>query len=281
MRFVQERIGMRVGLYQNLPRFGAVDQNVEEVVKALTPIQAELVVLPELFATGYQFVSRQEVETLAEEVPSGKTCKRMIELAKETGMTLVFGIAERNRSQIFNSAAVVNGRGFVGLYRKTHLFAEEKHWFAPGDTGFQVFDMGKARLGVMICFDWWFPESPRVLALMGADIICHPANLVLPQCQRIMPAHSLLNGVFAITANRVGTEARGGKAPLQFTGKSQIVDPRGKVLANLDGGDTGVLLTDIDPAQARDKAITGQNDRFMDRRPEYYGTLMDRNSGAH
>ena len=127
-----------------------------------------------------------------------------------------------------------------GAYRKTHLFAEEKKWFDPGDTGFQVFDMGQVKIGVMICFDWWFPESARVLALKGADIFCHPANLVMPQCQRVMPAHSLLNGVFTITANRVGTEERGGKAPLQFTGKSQIVDPRGEVLVKLDGEDTGV-----------------------------------------
>jgi predicted amidohydrolase len=268
-------INMRVGLYQNHPVFGAVDQNVEEVFEALTPIRAELVVLPELFATGYQFVSRQEVKALAEEVPFGKTCKRLMGLARETGMTLVFGIAERHGSQVFNSAAVVSGHGFVGGYRKTHLFAEEKKWFDPGDTGFQVFDVGQVKIGVMICFDWWFPESARVLALKGADIICHPANLVLPQCQRVMPAHSLLNSVFTVTANRVGTEERGGKPPLQFTGKSQIVDPRGEVLANLDGEDTGALLTDIDPSQARDKAITAQDDRFMDRRPKYYGALIE------
>jgi predicted amidohydrolase len=271
---------MRVGLYQNHPIFGAVDRNVEEVFNALTPIRVELLILPELFATGYQFVSKEEVETLAEEVPSGKTCKQMILLARETGMTLVFGIAERQGAQVFNSAAVVNGNGFVGVYRKTHLFAEEKKWFDLGDTGFQVFDIDQCKIGVMICFDWWFPESPRVLALKGADIICHPANLVSPQCQRTMLAHSLLNGVFTITANRVGTEERGGKPPLQFTGRSQIVDPRGEVLVKLDAGDTGVLLTDIDPNQARDKAITAQNDRFMDRRPEYYGTLTSHDPGV-
>jgi predicted amidohydrolase len=266
---------MKVGLYQNHPVFGEVDRNVEEVVTALTPIRAELVVLPELFATGYQFVSRQEAEALAEEVPSGKTCEGMVALARETGTTLVFGIAERQGSRVFNSAAVVNHHGFVGVYRKTHLFHEEKMWFDPGDTGFRVFDMGQVKIGVMICFDWWFPESARVLALKGAEIICHPANLVLPQCQRTMPAHSLLNGVFTITANRVGTEERGGKPPLQFTGRSQVVDPRGEVLVNMDRNDTGVLLTDIDPAQARDKSITSRNDRFVDRRPEYYGALLE------
>jgi predicted amidohydrolase len=271
---------MRVGLYQNHPVFGEVDRNVEEVFEALTPIRADLLILPELFATGYQFVSREEVETLAEEIPSGNTCNRMRVLARETGMTLVFGIAERQGSQVFNSAAVVNGDGFLGTYRKTHLFAEEKKWFDPGNTGFRVFDMDQVKIGVMICFDWWFPESARVLALKGADIICHPANLVLPQCQRTMLAHSLLNGVFSITANRVGTEERGGKPPLQFTGKSQIVDPRGEILVKLDAEDTGVLLTDIDPNRARDKAITPQNDRFMDRRPSYYGTLTAPDPGV-
>ena len=190
---------MRVGIYQSHPKFGGVNYNVEMAVEVLNGVEADLMVLPELFNTGYQFISREETESLAEEIPSGKTCKAMMEMAGAKSMSLVFGIAERDGSHIYNSAVVAGPNGFIGKYRKVHLFAEEKYFFDPGDTGFRVFDVGSARIGVMICFDWWFPESARVLALLGADIICHPANLVLPNCQQAMVTRSLENGLFSAT----------------------------------------------------------------------------------
>ena len=91
--------------------------------------------------------------------------------------------------------------------------AEETLWFTPGDSGFQVWDIGLAKIGVMICFDWYYPESARTLALMGAEIICHPSNLVLPNSPDSMPVRCLENRVFAITSNRIGTEARGVEQP--------------------------------------------------------------------
>ena len=267
---------MRVGVYQSHPEFGEVDTNVDRAVQELSMIRADLIVLPELFNTGYQFVSKEEVDALAEEIPSGKTCQTMMALAQEQGMFLVFGLAERDGDHLYNSAAVVGPSGFVGRYRKTHLFAEEKYFFEPGDTGFRAFDVGPARIGVMICFDWWFPESARLLALLGADIICHPSNLVLPHCQTAMVTRSLENGVFSITANRIGTESRGGKAPLTFTGRSQILDHRGRVLTMLQENETGLFVTDIDPVEARKKKVTAQNDTFEDRRPEFYQLLVNR-----
>ena len=266
---------MKVGIYQNHPRFGEVDYNISLAVEVLTGIEADLMVLPELFNTGYQFVSREETKRLAEEIPSGMTCKALMEFAKSRSMFMVFGLAERNGSHIYNSSAVIGPDGFIGRYRKTHLFAEEKYLFDPGDTGFRVFDLGLACIGVMICFDWWFPESARVLALLGADIICHPANLVLPNCQQAMITRSLENGLFSATANRIGTESRGGKNPLIFTGESQILDHRGNVLTKLGKEETGVSVVEIDVTQAREKKITPQNDRFDDRRPEFYGTITD------
>jgi predicted amidohydrolase len=267
---------MRIGIYQNNPMFGHVEENIDKAVKALSGAEADLVVLPELFNTGYQFVSTREVEDLAEDIPAGKTSQSMIKAAKDRDMVLVFGLAERDEKHFYNSAAVVGPGGVLGRYRKTHLFAEEKRFFSPGNTGFQVLDLGRAKIGVMICFDWWFPESARVLALLGADIICHPANLVLPQCQEAMRTRSFENGVFTVTANRVGTECRGGKKPLTFTGKSQVLDPQGRIITRLGEKKTGIAFTDIDPAMARNKGITPENDRFKDRRPEYYGALMSR-----
>ncbi len=266
---------MKIGIYQNEPEFGEIQTNVEKTIHAISGVEADLIVLPELFNTGYQFISRAEMALLSEEVPGGNTCRAMTKLARDMGCFFVFGIAEKDNQQYFNSAAVVGPDGFIGKYRKTHLFFEEKDFFSPGDSGLLSFDIGSIKIGIMICFDWWFPESARVLALKGAHIICHPANLVLSQGQAAMITRSLENGVFTMTANRVGKESRGGKNTLTFTGMSQVVDPSGNILFRLGSLETGVVLTDIDPLEASSKAITSRNDRFEDRRPEFYRTLIE------
>ena len=265
---------MKIGVYQNNPEFGQVDKNIQQTISDLNTVEADLMVLPEFFNTGYQFISKEEAIALAEEIPYGKTCRAMIKYAAEKKMCLVFGLAEKVRKKIFNSAVVIGPKGYIGRYRKSHLFLEETLFFQPGDTGFRVFDTEWARIGVMICFDWWFPESARALALKGADIICHPANLVLPSCQQAMAIRSLENGVFAATANRVGTEARGGKESLVFTGESQVLDHRGDILTCLEKNKTGICAVDINVRKARDKSITPLNDRFTDRRPELYKTII-------
>ena len=265
---------MRVGLYQSNPAFGDIKGNVVDAIEALSRASMDLVVLPELFNTGYQFISKEELASLAEEIPDGFTCKSMIDLARQKKMHIVFGMPERSSDRLYNSAVLVGPNGFIGYYRKTHLFFEEKLLFDPGDTGFQVWDMGKARIGLMICFDWLFPESARILALKGAQIICHPANLVLPYCQYAMPVRCLENRVFSITANRVGTEQRGQKPPLTYSGKSIIVDPMGKVLVQLGDTEVGTVSVEIDPEKANDKKITEYNHVLDDRRPEMYAALV-------
>ncbi len=266
---------MKIGFYQNNPHFGEKEKNLEQAVKELNAVDADLIVMPELFNTGYQFISKTEVANLAEEIPGGDTCKALLNLARERDIFLVFGMAERENGKFYNSAAVLGPKGFIGRYRKSHLFAEEKLFFEPGDTGFEVFDIGIARIGVMVCFDWWFPESARSLALMGADIICHPANLVLKDCQRAMEIRSLENGVYSITANRTGRESRGGKSALEFTGGSQIISTAGEILVKSGRHDTGIFLVEIDATKARDKSIAMGNDRFTDRRPSLYRSLTD------
>jgi predicted amidohydrolase len=267
---------MKIGVYQNDPEFGQVDKNIQQAITALNNIEADLMVLPELFNTGYQFISKEEALGLAEEIPTGKTCRAMMEYAAAKNIFLVFGLAERVRGKVFNSAALVGPKGYIGRYRKSHLFLEETFFFQPGDTGFRVFDIGLANVGIMICFDWWFPESARVLALKGADIICHPANLVLPSCQQAMVIRSLENGVFSATANRIGTEARGGKEPLNFTGESQVLNHRGDILTCLEKNKTGICVVDVNIKMAKDKSITPLNDRFQDRRPELYKILLNK-----
>ena len=263
---------MRISVYQNNPLFGEVKKNIEQAIGKIDTIKTDLIVLPELFSTGYRFTSFEEAQKLAEEIPSGLSCDILIKYARLKNIYMVFGIAERHGDNLYNSAVLIGPKGFIGRYRKSHLFYEEKLFFRPGDTGFNVFDIGTAKLGIMICYDWWFPEAARTLALKGADIICHPANLVLSGCQKAMATRSLENAVYSVTANRIGTEAKGGKDELKFTGKSQIVDPSGQVLLSLEEDKEGVATVDIDIDRARDKSITSVNDRFKDRRPELYTT---------
>ncbi len=261
---------MRVGFYQYDPQFGEVAKNLDIVTAKLELVEADLMVLPELFASGYQFVSQSEAERLAEPVPDGPTTRRLAEVAKQRRMHIVAGLPERAGSRCYNSAVVVGPTGFLGCYRKTHLFFEETLFFTPGDSGFQIWDIGPAKIGVMICFDWYYPEAARTLAVQGADILCHPSNLVLPNCPDSMPVRCLENRVFAITCNRTGSEARGGKDRFTYIGNSEIVTPRGVILHRAPRDRDDLALVDIDPTEARNKNLNRYNDLFRDRRPSFY-----------
>ena len=266
---------MRVGFVQFEPMFGEKDRNVRRSIELMERAEADLWVLPELCNTGYLFRSRREVEALAEEIPDGPSVRAWRELARKRKVHVVAGIAEKADGKVFNAAVLVRPSGKVSGYRKAHLFDEEKRWFEPGDTGFEVYDLGEVRIGMMVCFDWIFPEVARILALKEADLICHPANLVLPYCPDAMVTRCVENRVFAVTCNRTGIERRGGKA-LSFIGSSQIVDPKGRVLVRAGREEECVQVVAIDPALARDKQITERNELFEDRRVELYGVLMER-----
>ncbi|HEU68385.1 MAG TPA: acyltransferase [Candidatus Acetothermia bacterium] len=262
---------MRVGYVQFAPEFGEVERNLERVAELISPDQGDLWVLPELFATGYQFASAQE---LAEPVPEGPTTARLIALAHEKSCHIAAGLAEKADGHVYNAAVLVGPSGLVARYRKVHLFYKEKHLFAPGDLPFAVADIGKAKVGLLVCYDHLFPEAARALALQGADLIAHPANLVMPGlAQLTMRVRAMENRVFTVTANRIGSEARTGEM-LRFTGLSQIVAPNGDVLAHAPPDAEDVRVIEIDPAQARDKHLTQLNDLFADRRPDFYRRLL-------
>jgi predicted amidohydrolase len=260
---------MRAGFIQFMPVFGDIAKNLLTIEGLVEGTSADLIVLPELCNTGYLFTARYEVDMFAEEIPDGRTTKALCRLARTNNVYLVAGLIERAGKMRFNAAVLVGPGGYIATYRKIHLFSEETLWFDPGDRPFVVHDIGICRVGMMICFDWFFPEAARVLALQGADLLCHPANLVLPYCQAGMVTRCLENRVFAVTANRTGTERRGGQS-LYFTGKSQITGPEGAILygAEETAEESGVV--EIDIRQARDKRINAINDLLADRRPEYY-----------
>ena len=260
---------LRVGFYQFRPRFGELEANSRRIEDALRGVEADLIVLPELAFTGYLFRDRAELRLLAEVPEQSPSIAGLRRLCRDRGMHVVTGFAERAGSRLFNSALLIGPRGPLRRYRKIHLFNEEKRWFDAGDLPLEVHRVRGVRLGMMVCFDWVFPEVARTLALAGADLLCHPSNLVLDHCQRVMRARCLENGVFAVTANRIGADQRP-QARLRFTGRSQVVDPAGRVLCAATAARERLAVVEIDPRAARVKRITARNHLLKDRRPQFY-----------
>lgn len=269
---------MKIGFLQVKPKFGAVRANVRTACSILKNVSDATIVLPELFNTGYLFRSQDELDTLAESASTGFTVTEMKKVAAQRALNIVFGIAEKQGRKYFNTAVLVTPRGKVYTYRKTHLFDREKLFFTPGDRTYAVHSVGGIRIGMMVCFDWAFPEVTRILALMGAQVICHPANLVMPYCQDAMRTRAIENRVFAVTANRIGGEKRG-NVSVSFTGNSQIVDPAGHVLAAAGDRSESLKIVDVQLEEADNKAINTNNDLFKDRKVSLYKPLLRKFAG--
>ena len=208
---------------------------------------------------------------MSELIPGGITTSTLTAIAKKTNTYIIAGLVEIEGDQVYNSAVVTGPKGYIGKYRKLHLFDTEKDCFQQGNLPLQVFDIAGAKVGVMICFDWRFPETARTLALIGADLIAHPSNLVLTHCPQAMITRCLENRVFAITADRFGTENRfEGEEPLNFIGQSQVVDPNGNILIRASMTDEEVHVVRVDLSVAREKLLNPNNHIFTDRREDLY-----------
>lgn len=265
---------MKIGYLQFAPEYLEPEHNLSSVDRLLTDVKADLIVLPELFTSGYFFQSVRDLAQVAEPLPGGRTAEQLQAWARDLDATLVAGVAERDGDAFYNSAAVVSPDGYEGTYRKVHLYYKEKTLFAPGDDGFSVYQIDTATgasysLGVMICFDWYFPEAARSLVMQGADIIAHPSNLVRPDCPRSMPIRALENHVYTVTANRYGSETSG-EETLTFIGQSEVCDPEGQILVRADRTGDHIGIVDIDPSVARDRQITAHNHILGDRRTHLY-----------
>ena len=265
---------LRVGFFQFAPKFGEVETNLSKIVSALRNAEADIIVLPELAFTGYFFQDRSELASLAEDPAKSPTVSSLIALCRDRDLFLVTGFAERSADKIFNSALLVGGDGILHTYRKLHLFNTEREYFDPGDTPLETIELCGARIGIMVCFDWIFPEVARVLALQGADLLCHPSNLVLTYCQQAMLTRCLENSVFAVTANRFGSDIRP-RGTLTFTGQSQMAAPDGELVYRAKPGEEELYIAEIDVRKARDKWMTQRNELLEDRRPEYYTGLIE------
>jgi len=257
---------------------------VAELVEEAAAAGARVILPPELFQ-GYYFCRQEEEEHFRRAYPVSEhpAVRRMQELARDLQVVLPTSIFEREGPHYYNSLVMVDAGGEVlGSYRKSHIpdgpGYEEKYYFRPGNTGFRVWDTRFGRLGVGICWDQWFPECARILALDGADLLLYPTAIgsepeeptldTRRLWQRAMLGHAVSNVIPVVAANRTGTEE--GQS---FYGHSFICDHFGEILAELGDGEEGVLLTDLDLAMARTKrAAFGF---FRDRRPDLYGRLTE------
>ena len=262
----------KIGIVQFSPLFGQPEKNLQKVLSLIQNTTADLIVLPELAFTGYYFKDRAEVELLAEEVTKSVVLDEVNKFCNEKGCYVVAGFAEKAGDKYFNSAILTGPEGVEYIYRKIHLFNDEKYWFDPGEQAPEIPTFKGVKIGIMICWDWVFPEMARILSIQGAEIICHPANLVLDLCQRTMVGRSIENGVFTVTANRYGEDKRP-HGILNFTGRSQIVNPFGEILYRAKATGDSYFELIIDPEQARNKFRTSRNHLFDDRRPELYTLL--------
>jgi predicted amidohydrolase len=234
---------------------------------------ARLIVLPELCNTGYAFESRTEARAAAQPAHGGV----LNDWAEAAGpqAVVVGGFAEQgDGGTVYNSAAIVDGTGVLAVYRKAHLWDREALIFDRGDDPAPVLDTSIGRIGVMVCYDLFFPEFTRGVALAGADIIVAPTNGPNPTGAprhdnigvSIARATAHVNRVFVAVCDRWGTE-RG----IQWAGRSLIADPDGDLLVGPAGDRPTRLMADCDLARARDKRWSGtENDAFMDLRPELY-----------
>jgi N-carbamoylputrescine amidase len=261
--------------------------NAEKLIRAAAARGANLVLIQELFETPYFCKDHQPRHfDLAHPLEGHPAVEHFRTLARELGVVLPVSVFERAGNAFFNSLVLVDADGRVlGSYRKSHIPEgpgyHEKFYFSPGDTGFKVFDSSAGRLGVAICWDQWFPEAARTMALLGAEILLYPTAIGSePQdagidssghWQRTMQGHAAANIVPLVASNRIGTE-QGEKYQMTFYGSSFIASPTGEKIAEADRVTETVLTASFDLAEVR--RYRESWGVFRDRRPDLYGPLL-------
>ena len=254
-------------------------ENLERILletRAAAKNSANLIVFPECVLSGYVFSSREEAIPFAESIP-GVSTQRLAACCQELGVHVVYGLLERDGDKCYNSTVLVGPKGLIGKYRKIHLpFLGVDRFTDTGNSPFQVFETPIGNIGIHICYDCNFPESARIMALLGADIITLPTNWPVGRervVNYVVNARAYENRIHFVAANRVGSE-RGTK----FMGRSKIVGASGDTLAEASGSDEETIYAEVSLAEARQKHIVIKAGEFEvdfihDRRPELYGEL--------
>lgn len=267
----------------------------EQLVRKAATEGGQIILLPELFERPYFCQERRyEYYDYATQVEENPAVQRLSAVAAELGVVLPVSFYEKDGTRLFNSIAMIDADGTVmGVYRKTHIpddhYYQEKFYFTPGNTGFRVWDTRYGKVGVGICWDQWFPEAARCMALMGADLLMYPTAIgsepILEvdsagHWQRTMQGHSAANVVPVVAANRFGTETvvpcpeNGGQSSsLCFYGTSFMTDATGAVLTQAPREGDTILHAEYDFAAIREERLSWG--LFRDRRPECYGEICD------
>jgi len=266
---------LSISLVQFTPVMNNPEHNLQQISSLLQNVKTDIILLPELCTTGYSFINRDEAFSSAEDL-DGQSISFFKQVAQEHQAMVIAGFAEKNGDKVYNSALIALPDGEVKIYQKTHLFYREKQCFSEGDSGFFIMQhpLKDCKVGVMICNDWRYPEAARSLALLGADLIVCPSNLVSDVWRIGMPARALENKVYVAVANRCGTEIRqledSSTQSLTFTGGSVLYNYTGEVIEQAGKTEDRVITLEIDPVSTRDKAFNAFNDLLKDRRPGLY-----------
>lgn len=271
-------------------------EKADALVREAAAKGANVILLPELFETWY-FCQERRYDSYALALPVGENpaVKHFSALARELGAVIPVSFYERDENVLYNSVAMIDADGsLLGVYRKTHIpddhFYQEKFYFTPGGTGFKVWDTRFGKIGVGICWDQWFPEAARCMALMGAELLLYPTAIgsepiiecdSMPHWRRCMQGHAAANLVPVIAANRVGTERVSPdsensmqESALTFYGSSFITDGVGEIIKSADRESDCVLTSEFDLDALREMRMSWGV--FRDRRPEMYGKITER-----
>ncbi|MGQ9819333.1 MAG: nitrilase-related carbon-nitrogen hydrolase [Candidatus Kapaibacteriales bacterium] len=262
---------MNVAIVQFKPNFKQLESNLEFLKDKSENIAADLICFPEMATSGYFFLSKDEIWPFVFDFKS-EIIRTFQDISTKHSRIIIFGFPERSGNTIYNSAAIIfPDPQLTCVYRKTHLFYKEKLIFEAGDTGYFVnfYEPLNLKLGVLLCYDWRFPEASRSLGILGADLIACPSNLVTKVWTIAIPARALENHLYFLVSNRVGFEQNNNEK-VEFNGKSGLWDYNGEVMALASSTDEQVLICQIDPTKARNKKINDYNEIFADRRPEMY-----------
>ena len=274
---------VKVAAAQTDPRLMKISENLESMVSAVRKAaanQANLIVFPECSLTGYLFSSRQEALPFAETIP-GPSTERLFSLCQELKVYVIFGLLEKEGDRLFNAVALVGPQGLIAGYRKNHLpFLGIDRFVNVGDRPFQVHPTPIGNIGMHICYDILFPESARIMTLLGADIIVLSTNFPQGRGETLncaARARAIENTVHIVLADRVGSE-RG----FAFAGMSNIVNATGEVLSLASPDKEEIIYGEVSLEAARQKHcvfIPGEweIDNIKDRRPELYGIIAQKN----
>ncbi len=268
---------VKVAVVQFEPKLGEVSLNQDKIVELVGKAfdqGARLVVAPEMANTGYIFESKEDAAQYAESVPGGPMVQALEKAAAGKNGYVVSGLMESDGDKLYNTAVLVGPEGYIGKYRKTHLWDVDKTFYEPGDLGFPVFDLPFARIGMCICYDQTFPEVSRIYAMQDVDIICSPTSWVVipglaipedPTWSYIARTQAQVNGLYMLCADRIGTE-RG----VTFGGSSCIVGLMGFLGGPASGDKEEILATELDIAAGRVKMLSAVNHLLNDRRTDLY-----------